>query len=73
MWCAAVSAAPVGAVESRRRLFETASWRGSNRGDYDISPVDGRFLMLRPLSLRRDADLVFVENFTRDLERRMRR
>jgi serine/threonine-protein kinase len=71
MWSATVRAGPQGTVQARKRLFETASWRGTGPGDYDISPTDGRFLMLRPLSLRRDVDLVFVEQFTRDLERRL--
>jgi len=72
MWSAEVGVEPPKEVTSRRRLFETASWAGRPElctHDYDVSPKDGRFLMLRPASARREARIVFVEGFLDELQR----
>jgi Tol biopolymer transport system component len=56
------------------RLFDASSFdRNTNRQTYDVTADGRRFLMIRPLKSRVDADLVYVQNLAAEIRHKLTR
>jgi serine/threonine-protein kinase len=56
-----------------RPLFSVAGFRSArNRQQYDVSPDDGRFVMIRDLRGEHPGDVVYVENWFRELRAKVK-
>jgi hypothetical protein len=56
-----------------RPLFSVAGFRSArNRQQYDVSPDDRRFVMIRDLRGEHPGDVVYVENWFRELRAKVK-
>jgi len=68
MVSAAFTTQPTFAVGHQSVLFKSANYlRDDSHREYDVSPDDRRFLMVRPRSTGANANLVMVENWFTEL------
>ncbi len=56
------------AIGERRALFSIDGYRTSRHPEYDVTPDDQRFLMIRDLSGSEQTELIVVENVIEELK-----
>jgi len=57
-----------------RPLFSLAGYRAArNRQQYDVASDDSRFVMIREVGARADAEVIYVENWFEELEAKVNR